>query len=338
VGDLLVVGSCNGIVHAIDKATGKARWTYDARQDGGRPEFHGLPLVTDELIVIGSDDRRPDGIGYVYAFERLTGKVRWKHRAGAGVPTDVLRLGPRAYAITLQDELVCLDLESGGRKWTLPSGASNPEHFITATPAAAERRVFSGGLNGLVQAADAESGQPIWKRELGARVSTSLAVVDDALYLGVSDGRMLRLDLGTGATLAQLAFGGVPNRMPARVGGLLFSLVWMGEQDVRLRAADLRLAGLEWTRGAGGGDYWSSARPHLLRGRIVLGSDNGQLVALRPEDGSLDWARSLRGSIAGIGSDETTLYVGTVKGTVYALRSSALASPFSGDGPRGSAW
>lgn len=34
--------------------------------------MHGIPLVTNDLLVIGTDDRRPDGTGYIYAFRRST--------------------------------------------------------------------------------------------------------------------------------------------------------------------------------------------------------------------------------------------------------------------------
>ena len=125
-GGSVFVGSCNGLVHAIDAGTGRARWTYNVLQDGGkRAEFHGTPVSTDDLVIFGSDDRTAGGVGYVYAFEQATGTIRWKYRAGAGVMTDIVREGDSLYAVTLQDELISLDVASGRLRWTFSSGWIN---------------------------------------------------------------------------------------------------------------------------------------------------------------------------------------------------------------------
>ena len=89
------------------------RWTYDTRPDGSVAEFHGDPIIADEFVIAGSDDRREDGIGHVYAFERGSGKLRWRYRASRGVIAEIVHLGSSVYAMSLKDELFCLDLDSG---------------------------------------------------------------------------------------------------------------------------------------------------------------------------------------------------------------------------------
>ena len=56
------------MIRALDKKTGQVKWDYDIRKDGEQSQFHGDPLITDQLVVIGTDGT----IGYVYAFERAT--------------------------------------------------------------------------------------------------------------------------------------------------------------------------------------------------------------------------------------------------------------------------
>ena len=84
MGESLFTGSCSGVFFAFDKANGDVRWAYDTATDGYSASFHGEPIVTDELIVVGSDTATgeeaegavvPDG--FVYAFELATGKARW---------------------------------------------------------------------------------------------------------------------------------------------------------------------------------------------------------------------------------------------------------------------
>jgi outer membrane protein assembly factor BamB len=64
------------MIRALDKKNGQVKWEYDIRKDGEQSQFHGDPLVTDKLLVIGSDGK----MGHVYAFDRVTGTVRWKYQ------------------------------------------------------------------------------------------------------------------------------------------------------------------------------------------------------------------------------------------------------------------
>jgi outer membrane protein assembly factor BamB len=67
----------------FDKRTGKVQWSYNIHQDGNQTSFHGNPLITDQLVLIGTDKScASGGIGHVYAFDRATGTVRWKYRTG----------------------------------------------------------------------------------------------------------------------------------------------------------------------------------------------------------------------------------------------------------------
>jgi outer membrane protein assembly factor BamB len=204
---LLIVGSCNGQIRALQKDTGRVEWTYDIHKDGHQSQFHGDPLITDDLVVVGTDGE----MGHVYAFERTTGKVRWKYRVDErGVATDVIRLGSNVYAVTLADELICLDLESGRAKWTFHSQFTGESSFLTSSPAVAADCVYFGGLDGRVYALDAQSGKLIWSRELGGRVSTSVVLRARDLYMGTAKRRLWHLDAGTGEVLSDLAVEAEP--------------------------------------------------------------------------------------------------------------------------------
>jgi outer membrane protein assembly factor BamB len=87
--------------------------------------------------LIGTDG----AMGQVYAFERATGKVVWKHAvtrrvAGYdGVTTDILGNGPNAYAVMLGDELLCLDLKTGRLNWTFQSSFTGDKFMWGRRPA-----------------------------------------------------------------------------------------------------------------------------------------------------------------------------------------------------------
>jgi len=313
------VAPCNGIVHALDKATGKVRWTYDAREDFEQPAFHGDLLVTEDLIVFGSDGpRRPGSVGYVYALERTTGRPRWKYRVDGGVTSDVVRDGQLVYAVTLDDELICLDLAAGHLNWRFPSGSRNQERLsLFATPAVMGKRVLFGGLDGVVYAIESTSGKLSWKHDLGSPIWTPVLVWNGALFVGTRDGRVRRLDPDTGAAQAQLDAGGVPFGPFVPAGESLLLLVASDEQGATLKCLVPSLESVRWSRDPSAG-RWTSSRPYRWRENVLAGSGQGELAALSPGDGSVQWSDRLEGMIRGIGSDGDVLYVGTLDGELYA--------------------
>ena len=69
-GERVYFGSCPGSYFAVDRASGEVRWSYDTSQDGTTAQFHGDALITDELVVVGSDAQP---MGQLYAFDRASG-------------------------------------------------------------------------------------------------------------------------------------------------------------------------------------------------------------------------------------------------------------------------
>ena len=173
VGDLLFIGSCAGTFYAINKDTGQVQWAYDIRKDGKQQSFHGDPLLTKDLVLVGSDRScDPDGIGHVYAFERNSGKVRWKYRS-TSVPTDIVLLGSNVYFGSFQDKWSSVDLHTGSLKWNFSTGASNKDCALPKAPVTDKNRLFIAGLDGVIYSLDASSGRVIWKRKLSAAPSTA---------------------------------------------------------------------------------------------------------------------------------------------------------------------
>ena len=309
MGDLLVVGSCNGMIRALDKKTGQVRWSYDIRRDGDQTEFHGDPLVTENLIIIGTDGK----MGHLYAFERLTGAMRWKYRVDwRGLASDIVRSGDRIYAVTLGDELVCLDLESGAAMWTFRSSAPAKSLYWNSSPTVTGGLVYYGGLDGIAYAVHARSGKLVWKTDLGARVSTSVAAHGRDIYVGTANRHLYRLDADSGKVLADFAVDAEPRwRLIVASDSLL---AFLGPQT--LASFDLSLKGICWSAKAS--KNWTSARPYVWRDTVLAGDGHG-LVAFRASDGTQAWSHQVPEVIRGIGVSDDVLYVGTLKGPVFAL-------------------
>lgn len=293
--------------YAFDAATGAIRWSYDIRPDQNT-SFHGDPILTDDLVIFDAD--LPPPVGHVYAVQRATGKLRWKYKADDGVPTDLVRLGSRVYAVTAADTLLAFDIGTGRIDWTFTPPGSDTGRADPQPPAVSRDRVLFGSGN-VVHALDPATGRVLWKRDVGGRVSTSLTVVRNDLYLGTSDGGFHRLDANSGVVKARLRISGVPYGTATLVQDSLL-VVAKG----KLLALDSSLSGVRWERT--GGDW--NRRPRLWRQSVLVGSSSGELVAFRLPDGEREWSHRFKGIITSIGSSDELLYVGTEEGTIYAFR------------------
>ncbi|HYH84682.1 MAG TPA: PQQ-binding-like beta-propeller repeat protein [Pyrinomonadaceae bacterium] len=321
-GDSLFIGSCAGTFYAINKTTGQVQWSYDIRKDGKQISFHGDPLVTDDLILIGTDySCAPDGIGHVYAFERSSGKVRWKYRS-TSVPTDIVQLGSNVYFGSFQDKWSSVNLQTGGLNWSFSTDTPNPDCAPIKSPVAVERRLFFAGLDGVVYSLDAASGRVMWKRKLAAAPSTSLVFRDKTLYVGTADQHIYRLNAETGAIVAELAIEATPTGRPAFAADSLY--VFLENRPERagyIISVDTKLAGVRWKQKSS--PEWTSRRSLLWKGYVVAGNCRGEVAAFRASDGEPQWKLNVKGCISSIGSSGDILFVGVQEGTVYAFDLSA---------------
>jgi eukaryotic-like serine/threonine-protein kinase len=286
------------------------RWSYDTTSDGDPVQFHTDPVVGEDLIVTGSD--LVHGHARVYAFERDTGKPRWKREVGWGASGDVLRVGSNVYVVTYQDELLCLDWKTGEILWKFATGRKNDEAARGAAPAAADGRVFFGSLDGTVYALDGRSGAVLWKRELGAGISTSVLFAGGSLYAGTTNLHLYRLDSKSGTVTGNYSAGEQPyGRLLAAEGSVLSFF-----SEKKLVSLLPSLESVRWTEATSG--PWTSSRPYAWNHAILAGNERGELFALRSSDGVDLWSAKFDSAVRGIGSDDEVLYVGTIRGRVYA--------------------
>lgn len=327
MGEVVLIGSCAGTFYALDKKTAEVRWSYDIKKDGDQTSFHGNPLITNDLIIIGTDGRSgPEGVGHVYAFEKATGKVRWKYKLtsgvpnGRGVPTHIVGLDSSVYGVAFGDELLCLDLKTGRLSWSFQSEFSRKEFQWSNAPAVAGGRVFFGGVDGTVYALDAQTGKTIWKRPLGSRISTHAILADNSLYVGATDNRVYRINPNTGSVVASFSATATPVGTISHTGKSL--IVFLNPKGgaggaATLVCLDKQLTKVQWSQSVAEG--WSLTRAFLWRGNVLAGSETGDVIAYSLTDGVRQWSHRFKGVIRSIGGSDDALYIGTLSGMVYAF-------------------
>ena len=80
---VVYVASLDGYLHALDAANGRVLWTVDTIPSRGPGAFRytitGAPLIAGDLVVIGNGGADFRGArGFVTAFDRRTGRLRWR--------------------------------------------------------------------------------------------------------------------------------------------------------------------------------------------------------------------------------------------------------------------
>jgi quinohemoprotein ethanol dehydrogenase len=119
---VLYVGSLDGWLHAIDAGTGRRLWKVDtlvARSSKKPYTITGAPLLAGDLVVIGNGGGDFAGArGYVSAYDRQSGRLRWRFYT---VPRDPA-LGPQDQphleaAVKTWDPKHPWEAGSGGAAW-----------------------------------------------------------------------------------------------------------------------------------------------------------------------------------------------------------------------------
>ena len=149
VGDRVFVFTGEGILAAVDFATGKTVWKLDVFADAsGKPAEYGTacsPLVIGELVVVtvGSPNKT------IVAYDITTGKKKWgtgSDPAGYSSPS-LLNVGGQEQLVTLTgDSVLGLHPQTGASLWRYPFVTAY--RCNTATPLAVDGKVFiSAGEN-----------------------------------------------------------------------------------------------------------------------------------------------------------------------------------------------
>ena len=164
------------------------KWTVST--EGG---VWGSPAVVDGVVYIGSMDRR------LYAIDAETGAVEWTVSTGGPVQSSPAVVDGRVYFGSFDRKMYCLDADTGEEQWTYET-----EGLVNGSPTVAGGTVYVGSgaigvaevhafLNssdveqegGGLYALDAETGNLEWRRFPERLVSSTPAVVDSSLFVGL---------------------------------------------------------------------------------------------------------------------------------------------------------
>ena len=195
----LVVAGGNGVVYALDVATGEIIWQFDCNPKdsewilGGRGTRNNIlatPVIYDNKVYIGvgQDPEHGEAPGHFYAIDATgTGDVTDTHKVWSRDGEDFYR--------------------------------------TLSTAAIADGVLYVSSLSGFLHALNANTGEEFWTYDAFAAVWGSAFVVDGKVFLGDEDGDIAVLRAGRQMDLlAEISMGASVYSTPVVRNGVMYIL------------------------------------------------------------------------------------------------------------------
>ena len=191
-GDLVVFGSGDGHVYALNAVSGVLRWQFKTHN-----VVHASPAVDADTVFIGSWD------SYFYAIDAATGKERWHFKTGedrdihnqVGIQSSAAVADGIVYFGCRDSHLYALDASNGRLRWSFPTHGS----WVVASPAVRRPIVyFATSDSALLYAVQAKTGNVVFSRSFkGWPMFSSPTIAGRMLYVGSASGKLTAIDLNS---------------------------------------------------------------------------------------------------------------------------------------------
>ena len=319
-GGQVLCGTGEGEVVAVDLHSSRLRWRYRGREpiEGAATLLPG-DANGSARVVVGAKD------GGLIALDAAFGRLLWRTELDAEARAAPILDGARLLVTTANNQLTCLDAETGAGQWT--AGRPSPTGMTVLGHAGALRvdeRVFTAFSDGFAMAVGAQDGAVLWQRPLtlgAARFrdadATPVALGGAIAFASLADG-VYALAAETGATLWQQPLQNVAHLACAPCTGDAEGRLFAGDADGRVYALAAHTGRIVWR---------TAVEPEPIRAIYVGGdalyllSPSSGLRVLNRRDGRLLGSLALGGHPGGgLAVGERHLAHLTAQGALFAWR------------------
>lgn len=310
VGDSVFIASTDGVVHALDFATGAERWRHELGAEVGAAS----PLAIDASIVVA------DQAGSVHALDPETGTERWLTATGGPIAGAAALSGGRVVVATETGLALALDPASGSVDWQVPLPGG-----VGRSIAATDELVYCALTGGLLVALRNSDGSLAWEARVatdgvGGTPTIASDLVFAAAGLGSEDREtrgVVALDAATGTERWRLASTrGEDMHAPAVLDGRAY----IAGKDATVTAVDVATGRVAWTATTGAP---IDALPSIWATTLYVATTPGSLLALDASSGSMLWEVPILGAPYSPVVTRGFVLVATNVGTVYAFGGAA---------------
>lgn len=307
VGDLVVVGSDDGQVIAVDRNSGERRWSFATQG-----KIEAAPLFVHDLIVIGSADFN------VYGLDVNTGERRWTFETGEKVVGSAIRyreneIDDWSVIFGSHDNFVyCLNASDGREKWKYETAS-----YVNATPALSKHSIMIGGCDSALHIVDARTGEGRVALTLTAEeyIAGAGAFVDGMAYFGHYGNAFVAVNIGAGTITWQFAESRFPFYATPAVTD---DQVVTAGRDKKVYCFDRTSGEVLWSKATRRG---IDSSPVVCDGKVVVGTGQGLLLVLDLETGDEIWTWDLgEPIISSPAVVDGQIYIGCNDGGLYAFK------------------
>lgn len=292
----------DGVLNAINKNTGKVRWTHKlGNLAAASPAASGISVYVTLLDHSGS------GAGRVIALRQKDGSVRWARNLPSRSESSPLLDRGRLYLGSENGTVYALSAHDGHVLWAYHAGGA-----VKASPTLADGKLFFGDYGNHMQAIRESDGGLVWRATEGGFLSggsfySTPAVAFGRVFVGNTDGRVYSFDERNGRLAWAHQTGNYVYSSPAvRDTPGLGATVYVGSYDGTFYALSAYSGSVRWVYHAGGR---ISGSPTII-GDIVYFADLGRrtTIGLNTRGGWRAWSLHT-GSFDPVVSDGLRLYL-----------------------------
>jgi outer membrane protein assembly factor BamB len=205
VGDLLVVGSSEGVVLGLNSKDGKEVWSFQAKSRFAAPATYGGGV----LYQAGDD-------GVLYALNPENGNELYRVELKGPLVSPVA-VSNLVYLTSMKGYVYGLRPGDGSVVWR--QQLNGP---IWAAPAVSDHRLFVGHSGGEIVALDAATGQILWTFETVDVVRASPVVAGQYVIAGTMAGKIYSFNVADGTVVQERDLGGPLSTAPVCDGSRVF--------------------------------------------------------------------------------------------------------------------
>lgn len=321
-GNLLIVPTADGVIHAVRAETGEIAWVYS-----GSSKIWDASVNADETRVCAGAQGKQ-----VFCLDAKTGSLLWAVTLELEVQSRIALTSNRLFAPTThagssletdfsgQAVLVALDASSGQIIWQAPT-----ENYILRRPVVNDNIVITGGAYQLpdksageiatrVYAFNVEDGALLWKHESNDGLLRWVESNEDVVTFSAATEIVYALGLKDGQLLWQTS-PGYWMQFPVMQDGRIF----FGSGDEIFRALHASTGREGWLHKINMSSLNQIGRPVIRDDAIWFNSITGEIYALDINSGErLAYINTGRSSRVGGTMNETHYFMGDPDGNLYA--------------------
>ncbi len=293
-GGRLYVMDTEGMVRALDAASGKEQWKQAFRLPASSGSvFGGGAAYNDGKVYITT------GLGEVAALDSATGKAAWRVK-----PAGPLRGSPTiafgaVYVMTQDNQIIALNDADGAQLWSESGSVAQTGVFGVAAAAAGQGTIVAGYSSGELVAYRYENGRQLWSDALArTSIATSVSTLTDIdadpiiergrVYALGQGGRMAAYELVTGQRVWELNLAGIST--PAVAGEWIFTLTDEGKLLCIAKTTGkvrwiAQMKAYRSVKKKKGPIFWTG--PVLAGDHLWMGNSQGEVVSASVTDGSV---------------------------------------------------